>query len=79
MNKKLVLYLVVTGLCTNLIAQTAAFKVTNSCGQTSKHDKSIAGELGLGQKISINGSIDLSSCLIGNNGSKIKTITLQKH
>jgi hypothetical protein len=50
----------------------------SSCGMTSGVSVPVDGALNPGDKVEINGSIDLSSCIVGNSDAKVYTITLAR-
>ena len=47
-----------------------------SCGQTKGECVPVGGALNPGDQVEINGSIDLSSCIVGNSNASVFTISL---
>jgi hypothetical protein len=50
----------------------------NDCGKTSGTTTPVTGALKPGDQVEINGSIDLSKCIVGNSEARVYSITLQK-
>ena len=50
----------------------------SDCGKTKGQAVSVAGALRPGDKVMINGSTDLSSCIVGNSGARVFSIKLAK-
>lgn len=48
----------------------------NSCGQKKGEAVPAGGALNPGDQVQINGSIDLSSCIVGNSSARVYTVTL---
>ncbi len=48
------------------------------CGKTSGTTTPQGGALNPGDQVEINGSVDLSTCLVGNSNARVFSITLQK-
>jgi hypothetical protein len=49
-----------------------------SCGNTTGDTEPIGGALNPGDQVEINGSTDLSTCIVGNSNARVYQITLQK-
>ncbi|MBK8469513.1 MAG: hypothetical protein WAR57_12920 [Candidatus Phosphoribacter sp.] len=50
----------------------------NSCGQKKGEAVPVGGALNPGDQVQINGSIDLSSCIVGNSNARVFTINLDQ-
>ncbi len=50
----------------------------NSCGQDKGEVVPVGGALNPGDQVQINGSVDLSSCIVGHSNARVYTITLEK-
>lgn len=48
----------------------------NSCGSKSGECVPVGGPLNPGDQVEINGSIDLSPCIVGNSNAKLYSVTL---
>ncbi len=50
----------------------------NSCGHTKGEAVPVGGALNPGDQVQINGSVDLSSCIVGNSSARVYSITLER-
>lgn len=48
------------------------------CGKTAGTTTPLGGALNPGDQVEINGSVDLSTCIVGNSEARVFSITLQK-